>query len=214
MAKKSARPRNTIVRKKKTTGLTLRAKIMRFLWQPRKLVVVATLAVGVFFAPTLIKKLPDISQRPEYRIAAIDIEITDPPHWIPRDLLTQIIDTGQLQDELSILDEDLAKQVAQACRRHPWVSEVKSVRVTVPARIQVQLEYRVPVAMVAVQDGMYPVDANATLLPSQDFSAADTKRYPKIDIVVDMSNSVFDLWKLLKRLLVQQSGVAATADHH
>jgi hypothetical protein len=67
------------------------------------------------------------------------------------------------------------------------VAEVISVRKSIrpsrlagPARLEVELSYRQPVAMVEVKLGMYPVDALGTLLPPADFSVADTKRYPVI----------------------------------
>jgi hypothetical protein len=40
--------------------------------------------------------------------------------------------------------------------------------------------YRQPVAMVEVPGGLYPVDASGVLLPSDDFSPADARAYPRV----------------------------------
>jgi hypothetical protein len=60
------------------------------------------------------------------------------------------------------------------------------VRVTkfFPARVQVELDYRRPVAMVEVefqgQAGLLPVDRFGVLLPPKDFTAGDAKSLPRI----------------------------------
>ena len=49
-----------------------------------------------------------------------------------------------------------------------------------PARLVVRLEFRKPVAMVEVKQGLYPVDARGLLLPPKGFSASDARRFPLI----------------------------------
>ena len=53
--------------------------------------------------------------------------------------------------------------------------------------MRVDLDYREPVAMVRVaqagKSGLYPIDADATLLPSADFPSAEIAKYPLIDNV-------------------------------
>jgi hypothetical protein len=128
----------------------------------------------------LLRLLPDLSQRDEYRLQASEIEFPAPPRWIPENLLDQVIERGKLPKELSVLDESLARQVGQAFERHPWVTKPVKVRVSVPARIEVEFEYRKPVAMVEVSDGFYPVDDQGVLLPPRDFPPSELSRYPKI----------------------------------
>ena len=54
------------------------------------------------------------------------------------------------------------------------------MRKSFPAKIEVELTFRSPAAMVAVPDGLYPIDAKGILLPPIDFSVADARLYPVI----------------------------------
>jgi hypothetical protein len=63
---------------------------------------------------------------------------------------------------------------------HPWVREVVSVTATHPAAADVVVRCREPVAMVAVPGGLLAVDAEAVVLPSDDFTAETAAEYPRI----------------------------------
>ena len=118
-------------------------------------------------------------------ISAQSIVITDPPPWIVTDLKQEAIVTGSLEGA-NLSDEDLTVRVAEAFRMHSWVSKVLRVSKRYPDSILVQLEYRRPVAMVEVrvgdQPGLFPIDADGTLLPTADFTAERAKHYPRISI--------------------------------
>jgi hypothetical protein len=150
------------------------------LFQPGTLVLMALFVTAAWFAPRLVDTVPDLHLKPEYQLATTKIRITQPPHWVPSDLVTQVIKRTDLPEELSLLDDAVAENVALAFAQHPWVAEVVSVRKSLPASIDVQLSYRRPVAMVKVPQGLYPVDGEGVLLPPNDFSVADAKEYPVI----------------------------------
>ena len=152
----------------------------QFLYQPRVLFCFALLVASAICFPLWKALLPDLSRRPEYRVLAEDIQITQPPRWVPRDLVDQVIQQANLPQELSLLDDNLTFEVAEAFRLHPWVDEVVSVTKSVPGQVQVKLNFRRPVAMVQVKQGMYPVDPEGVLLPPTDFSVSDTRLYPLI----------------------------------
>lgn len=116
----------------------------------------------------------------EYRLGAHDMEITPPPKWIRSDVKSEVIRYGGLGANLSILDERLTVRVAQAFSLHAWVERVERVYKQHPARVVVELVYREPVAAVEVEDGILFVDAKGVLLPTEDFTAADAERYPRI----------------------------------
>jgi hypothetical protein len=63
---------------------------------------------------------------------------------------------------------------------HPWVAKVDRVTPRYPSKIVVDVTYRRPVCMVELPAGYYPLDAEAILLPTDDFTAADPKRYPQL----------------------------------
>ncbi|HLJ10768.1 MAG TPA: hypothetical protein VKU82_06245 [Planctomycetaceae bacterium] len=160
------------------------AGIARQLYRPMTLATAAAVVTAGLFLPRLMKELPDLGEQREYRIESRRIEIAALPHWVPHDLVAQVVDQAGLPAELSLLDDGLAGEIAEAFRLSPWVDEVVSVRKSFPAKIAVVLNYRRPVGMVEVKQGKYPIDAHGVLLPPQDFSVADTRAYPVVSGVV------------------------------
>jgi hypothetical protein len=127
---------------------------------------------------------PHVSTRAEYLTPAEKIEITPTPEWIHADIQTEVIRDSGLKEPLSILDERLKTRLTQSFSLHPWVARVAAVRTSYPARIEVDLEYRRPVAMVEVQGGLLPIDRDGVLLPTEDFSPQDAQAYPRIAGIV------------------------------
>lgn len=166
---------------------TATEQILSWLLQPNLLLALSCLVAAAVFLPKLGVGLPDLSGDQQYRLLASKIEITPPPHWIPNDLVEQVIRRAGLPNELSLLDQTITRRVAEAFERHPWIKGRAKVSTAVPARMRVELEYREPVAMVRVtqaeKSGLYPIDAEATLLPSGDFSPAQIAKYPLIENV-------------------------------
>lgn len=163
--------------------------IIHRVFRPRWLLLTAVVVSSLVVGPRLVRFLPDLSGRDEYRLQTENIQITRPPRWVPGDLVEQVAERAGFGAETSplgsagnpsLLDEGLAKRIAQAFRLHPWVAEVQRVQIQFPARVDVELKYRRPVAMVEVKQGLFPVDADGVLLPPADFSVAQARRYPLI----------------------------------
>jgi hypothetical protein len=154
--------------------------LTRILFRPKTLLLLAAAVAAVALFPRMSKYLPDLNQRAEYLIATEEIEITPPAKWVPKDLIQQVIEQSGLPNTVWILEEDLNSRLAQAFGRHPWVEALVEIRISKPARIEVELIYRKPVAMIEVPDGMYPVTADSFLLPPKDFSGRDVKFFPVI----------------------------------
>lgn len=151
------------------------------MFRPKTLVVIAVLVSAAIGWPIVSDNLPDLSQQEAYQITPADITINEPPYWVPHDLIEDVIQRADFPAEMSLLDEELTENVAQAFAQHPWVEEVQEVRkASYPSRLSVTLVYRVPVAMIEKRTGLYPVDANGILLPTEDFSLSDTADYLKI----------------------------------
>jgi len=161
-----------------------KAQIARQLYRPVTLGTAAIVVLAGIFLPRLAKLLPDLSQRDEYLVAASEIAITQPPHWVPHNLAAQVVENAGLPARLSLLDNNLVGDIAEAFQLNPWVEEVVSVSKSFPAKVSVVLSYRQPVAMVEVRQGQYPVDRHGVVLPTQDFSVADTRSYPVISGIV------------------------------
>lgn len=152
-------------------------------FHPRVLLGLSAVVCAVVFGPRLWSLLPDLKERPEYRLRTAEIQINAPPRWVPEDFAALACEQAGLPRELSLLDENLVSDVAAALRKQPWVAEVVQVRKTVPAGLVAEVKYRQPVAVVEVSDGLYPVDRMAILLPPADLAPAEARRYPRIQNV-------------------------------
>lgn len=155
-------------------------KVRQRWYRPGILVGAALVAATTIGAPYVMHMLPELSQRAEYRLQKRNVHITQPPHWVPHNLVEQVWKQAGFADELPLLEESLAQDLAEAFQLNPWVEEVVAVTKSFPAAVQVKLNYRRPIAMVQVKAGMYPVDGNGVLLPPGEFSVSDTKQYPLI----------------------------------
>lgn len=162
------------------------ARATSWFFRPRQLMISAAIAMTVIIIPVIARKLPALSDRPEYQISVDQITISTPPQWIPSDLAKQVFLRAGLDSKQSLLDPTLSERVAAAFYTHPWVQDVRSVRKSFPARVHVELVYREPVAMVKGVDGYYPIDRHSILLPARDFSDADIERYPVIERVASV----------------------------
>lgn len=157
--------------------------ILRRWLTPRRLVVMAVVASLWVSIPLIRRSLPALSDRPEYRVGPEQVTINPAPRCVPPDLVRQVFERAEFGASESLLDDSLSERIAAAFYTHPWIANVRSVRKTYPARIQVDVEYREPVAMVKGFGGFYPIDRHGVLLPPEDFTVADIERYPVIERV-------------------------------
>lgn len=112
------------------------------------------------------------------------IVLTEQPEYIRSDISKHVFATTGLS-ELSLLDSQATARVAQAYATHPWISKVIRVCKKTGGTIEIQVQYRQPVAMVLfysdhpeVQGWAYdPVDAEGLVLPQEDFNQDDTRQY-------------------------------------
>jgi hypothetical protein len=157
------------------------------LWRPKVwgvLVVLLSIGIGAHFAWQ--RFAPVIAHRPQYLISAERIQITPPPSWIRADIKAEVLRNAGLIGSLSVLDdaEQLEERVRNAFSFHPWVAEVRRITLGLPASMQVELEYRRPVAVVAAADGQavsfLPVDTSGIRLPHEDFSDVELRHMPRI----------------------------------
>lgn len=156
-------------------------RVVRAIFRPKPLMTVALLVCAVLFWPMIESNLPDLTQNPEYRVTVADIEVNEPPHWVPHEFVEDAVERVGFPEEMSLLDEKLTVEIAKLFAHDPWVADVKEVRkLSFPSRLIVTLEYRRPVAMIEKRTGLYPVDASGVLLPKEDFSLSAMADYPAI----------------------------------
>lgn len=115
-----------------------------------------------------------------YLLRVESLDVTPLPDWIHTDVRAEVFRSLAFEDPLSIMDDHLAKQIADGFALHPWVAKVRRVTKQHPARLKVELDYRRPVCMVEVPGGLLPVDAESAWLRSEDFSPVEASQYPRL----------------------------------
>ena len=163
-----------------TSPVPWKDRLLAVFFRPKLLLWIGLGGAVFVVGPSLARFLPNLSQRDEYRMSTLQIQIPEPPRWVPVTILDQIIQAGDLPEHVSVLDTRLAEKVANALQKHPWVKGNVDVRITVPARVEATFEYRRPVAMVEIVDGFYAVDDAGVLLPPRDFPPSEVGSYPRI----------------------------------
>jgi hypothetical protein len=156
--------------------------LLRPFWQRRGLTLTALIIAGSVAGSLALWNhvRATVAARDVYRLDPSEIHISPPPPWIRTDVRAEVIRDAGLGAGLSILDDGLVERIQQAFSLHPWVAKVERVTKRHPAHIEVEITYRKPAAMVKVADGLYPVDADAVLLPSEDFSPLEARNYPRL----------------------------------
>ena len=128
-----------------------------------------------------------IVSNPRYRLKTDRLEVTPQPDWIRSDVVQNAITYGHLYNA-NLLDPELHLRVRQAFGVQPWVKKVLRINKKFPSALEVDLEYRQPVAMVFVPkgtfvdhdyDGLIPVDDEGCMLPTE-MNKSEGDLYPKI----------------------------------
>ncbi len=124
-----------------------------------------------------------LAQQAEYQIERSAIVLGDRPEYVPEELLERTWERAGLPERFSVLEPGLAARIGKAFEESPWVRSVKRVQLRYPTVVEIELEYRRPVALVRSIEGYYPVDRDGILLPPADFSPAQLPGYPIIENV-------------------------------
>ncbi|MFK8110885.1 MAG: hypothetical protein AB8B91_01710 [Rubripirellula sp.] len=127
---------------------------------------------------------------PRYQgVDVTQIQVTPPPEHV-RSNVVKTVYRDTAMDGLSLLDQEATAKVASAFSMHPWVRQVIGVRKLPGGKLDVQLEYREPVAMVLVskpnpvdqQSYFLPIDGEGVLLPCTEFARSETRNFIHIEV--------------------------------
>jgi hypothetical protein len=156
--------------------------LLGLLWRWRSLIgAVAILAGSCLAGWVAWRQLADRLERDADSLLTGDaIEVVGIPDWVTTDLKWQALRNASLDTPLPLDDPSLERRLARAFDMHPWVAHVEKVETRHPAAATVTIRCRVPVAMVRVQGGLLAIDAEATVLPSVDFTPEAAAKYPLI----------------------------------
>ncbi|QDU31123.1 Cell division protein FtsQ [Anatilimnocola aggregata] len=128
---------------------------------------------------------PSLASEP-YQVTPQQIIVTSQPPWIEGDVKAEAIRDGSLT-KLDLRDRTLLERIRRAFAVHNWVAQVKQVRKSYPARVDVELVYRRPMASVEVTYRGRPelllIDEQGILLPSpsEAFAARNLPDMLRID---------------------------------
>jgi hypothetical protein len=160
---------------------------VRILWRPKLWAALALLAAMGYAGHLAWQRFaPTIAEHPQYQITVEQIHITPPPEWVRSDVRGEVFRDAGLAGTLSVLNdrEQLYRRVREAFGFHPWVASVRSIKSNLPAGLEVELDYRRPVAAVESSDGtsvaILPIDAAGVRLPDADFSEFERRLLPRI----------------------------------
>lgn len=159
------------------------ARLISFLRGPGRPLVWMGLLGAVFagaWCVVWLKVRGPVLSSSDYLVGPQQVRITPLPEWIHSDICAEVFQNTSLEEQLSLMDEELTERIANAFSLHPWVAKVRRVSKHHPARVEVELLYRRPVCMVQVSGKLFPVDAQGVLLPGGDFSPVEAGRYPRL----------------------------------
>lgn len=162
-------------------------RLVRILLRPQNrgpvLAVAVVLAAIAGFAIAWQRWGEQAMHSPDYLLAPERLVVTPQPKWIHADVKAEVIRNTDLSSR-NVRDPKLAEEIAAAFALHPWVAKVARVEKRFPARVDVTLEYRRPVAAVEIANrgeaGLLFVDELGVLLPSSDFAQSQSKDFLRI----------------------------------
>ncbi len=123
------------------------------------------------------------------RVDFAAIDCAAPPGMAHADFLSEVQYLAGLPDRLEPSDE-LIKKLFTAFAHHPWVAEVKEIRLLPEQRVRVGLVFRTPVLAVEHGDRKHAVDGYGIRLPD----AAPTAGLPVLRRVAQPRGPAGTVW--------------------
>ncbi len=123
-----------------------------------------------------------------YALKQENVHLTNTPTWLRTNIVEEVYQGSGL-GRMSLLDDQTAAVVARAFDAHPWIRKTYRVQKMAGGQLLVNVEYRVPVAMVycqsepdettgnAARESFLPIDSQGVLLPTKDFTQSDVPNY-------------------------------------
>jgi len=128
-------------------------------------VFVASLGVGFYHLRRYVERDVVFPDRPPR------VVLKNRPAWMSDALAIQIIKTVKPAGTHSAFDRQLLQDTAMILRTNPWIKQVKQVRRAYGQRpgdtLEIDCEYRAPIALVHWKDYYWLVDGQAVKLPEQ-----------------------------------------------
>lgn len=136
--------------------------------------------LAVVLVPSIPTTWSSVEQSERFRLTQDRLELPVPPDVVPRKIVAQTWERHPEWAKRNLLDRSLARDIAAGFAVHPWIALVDRVEKSRDGRVVVSVQYRVPVAVIETHRGLYPIDSQGVLLPSQDFSLTESSALPRI----------------------------------
>lgn len=172
--------------KKKAARSRSASFLRRWIFHPLTIFVCAGVATLSGLGAVIPSMITDLRAQAEYHFALDQLRVNPANDWVPTNLVEQVLAESHQPASVSLLDPNLAQELASAFARHPWVAHVDRVQITGHRNIVVQLQYRYPVAFIRQGGKLIAVDQSGVVLPPDDFSVADHNRLPHIHNIASL----------------------------
>lgn len=123
--------------------------------------VAGLIGLVLYLHPALLEQLRGVDR---YQVPLAEVRCAAPAGLSRAEFLEEVQYYGRLPNRLDPLDDGLAESLREAFGKHPWVEQVRDVRVS-PRSVEVVLTFRRPVLAVKVGEGYRAVDGAGVLLP-------------------------------------------------
>lgn len=155
-------------------------RLVEWSFQPRVLGTIVLAMLFVVVLPAMPSMWPSIGRSPEFLLSVDKIDLTEPTEWVPHGIARQIAEAHPEWKDRSLLEDNLASDIATEFRKHPWIASVDRVEKTRQGKVKIEVTYRNPVAVVETFQGLVSVDSGGVVLPSGDIRPSDWDRLPHL----------------------------------
>ena len=99
-----------------------------------------------------------------YGLKTENLIVTPKPPWIDADVTKEVFQGADL-GRLSVLDREMSATVFNAFRTHPWIRKVFRVQKISGCQVEINVEYREPLAMIywEMPNGLQPQNTGSTV---------------------------------------------------
>ncbi len=118
---------------------------------------------------------------PEYQLSEQKIQVDTPPAWVDVDLKQEIL--GNLQQDASLLDNQLVPSAVATCKSWPWVEKINRVE-KVADGLDVELQYRQPIGLVEIStsSGQQVIDRHGVLMDPRTMDTISSEKLVRISV--------------------------------
>jgi len=131
---------------------------------PRMLLAAFIVVAGYFLLREVRRYVMGLER---FQVSPVTLKFTRTPSWVTPKVAEQLSWVPDLPERFSLLEPGLAKRVAEAYARNPWVAAVPVVERRFPNCLRVHLVLRRPMAVVRYRGIYHLVDGEGVRLPVQ-----------------------------------------------